>query len=89
MIKKCKILTRNTINMVILYDGVEVQLPADHTIDKIIYVKKTDNSFSISSEEEFERSIKKKQKKVSEVELAKVDNIENDNKTTDRNTNIS
>ena len=29
MIKKCKVIARNAINMVIVYDGIEVQMPTD------------------------------------------------------------
>lgn len=72
MIKKCKVIARNAINMVIVYDGIEVQMPTDGTCDNDIYVKKINNTFILSSEDEFVKNIKTNQKKKSEAELANV-----------------
>lgn len=72
MIKKCKVLSRNAINMVVMFDSLEVQMPSDGTIDKEVYVKKIGNSFAISSIEDYIRQSKKKQSKTSVAELASV-----------------
>lgn len=77
MIKKCKVLTRNELNMVIMYDDIEVQMPTDGTYDKYIYVKKYNNTYALSSEDEYKKKQNKNKAKKSEVELARVE------KTTD------
>lgn len=70
MTRKCKVIARNAINMVIVYDGVEVQMPTDGTCDKEIYVKQIDDNYSISSIKEVEKENKFKKNK-SVAELAK------------------
>lgn len=74
MIKKCKVIARNTIHMVVIYDGIEVQMPTDFTSDTEVYIRKVGNGFVLSSENEFTKFNKKKQKKTSGAELAKADN---------------
>lgn len=56
MIKKCKIVAINDVVMVIDYAGTLVQLPATHTTDDFVFVKRnTENKFFIVSEDDFKR----------------------------------
>ena len=78
MIKECKVLMRNELVMVIDFDGKEIQMPSDHKDSNIVFVKYENDRFSIVDKLEKEKKpvkVKpvlraKKQKKVTEVELA-------------------
>lgn len=68
--------------MVIKYDDVEVQMPTDGTCEKYVYVKKYNNTYSLSSADDYKKKQNKSKAKTSEVELARVD------KTTDKNNTL-
>lgn len=78
MIKECKVLMRNELVMVIDFYGKEIQMPSDHKDSNVVFVKYENDRFSIVDKLEKEKkSVKvkpvsrvKKQKKVTEVELA-------------------
>lgn len=78
MTKECKVLMRNELVMVIDFDGKEIQMPSDHKDTNIVFVKYENDKFLIVDKlEEEKKLIKvkpvsriKKQKKVTEVELA-------------------
>lgn len=78
MTKECKVLMRNELVMVVDFDGKEIQMPSDHTDKDIVFVKYENDRFSIVDKLEKEKkpvkikpvSRVKKQKKVTEVELA-------------------
>ncbi|WP_373266744.1 hypothetical protein [Hungatella hathewayi] len=89
MIKKCKVISRNSLVMVVLYDSTEVQLPSDQTDCTEVFIRKTDNNYVLSSEEEFTKTSKRTYKKISGAELAEADTIKSDNKSADNETNIS
>lgn len=79
MTKECKVLLRNKLVMVVDFDGKEIQMPSDHKDTNTVFVKYEDDRYSITDKlEEEKKSVKvkpvpriKKQKKVTEVELAK------------------
>lgn len=78
MTKECKVLLRNQYVMVVDFNGKEVQMPSDHTNKDTVFVKYENDKYSITCKlEEEKKSAKvkpvsrvKKQKKVTEVELA-------------------
>ena len=78
MTKQCKALLRNQYVMVVDFDGKESQMPSDHTDKDTVFVKYENDRYSITCKlEEENKPVKvksfskvKKQKKVTEVELA-------------------
>ena len=78
MTKECKVLLRNELVMVVDFDGKEIQMPSDHATTNTIFVKFENDGYSITDKlEEEKKSVKvkpvsrvKRQKKVTEVELA-------------------
>ena len=64
--------------MVIVYDGIEVQMPTDGTCDNEVYIKKNGNGFVLSSKEDVAKPNKKKWNKTSEAELADANDIATD-----------
>ena len=73
MTKECKVLLRNQYVMVVDFDGKEIQMPSDHTDKDTVFVKYENDRYSITCNLEEEKkpvSRAKKQKKVTEVELA-------------------
>lgn len=78
MTKECKVLLRNQYVMVVDFDGQEIQMPSDHTDKDTVFVKHENDRYSITCKLEKEKkpakvkpvSRVKKQKKVTEVELA-------------------
>lgn len=52
MIKKCKVLTRNDVNMVIDFEGMQVQMPTMGN-ERFVYVDLDKGVFTIFSEKEF------------------------------------
>ena len=77
MVKECKVLLRNQYVMVVDFDGKEVQMPSDRTDKDTVFVKYENDRYSITCklEEKKPANVKpvskvKKQKKVTEVELA-------------------
>jgi len=61
MIKECKVLSRNSLVMVVDYDGKEVQLPTDGRRTPTVYVKH-DATFEVVSKEDFDKQEAEKQK---------------------------
>lgn len=73
MTKECKVLLRNQYVMVVDFNGKEIQMPSDHTDKDTVFVKYENDRYSITCNLEEEKkpvSRVKKQKKVTEVELA-------------------
>lgn len=78
MTKECKVLLRNQYVMVVDFNGKEIQMPSDHTDKDTVFVKYENDRYSITCNLEEENkpakvkpvSRAKKQKKVTEVELA-------------------
>ena len=78
MVKECKVLLRNQYVMVVDFNGKEIQMPSDHTDNDTVFVKHENDRYSITCKlEEEKKPVKvksvsraKKQKKVTEVELA-------------------
>ena len=73
MVKECKVLLRNQYVMVVDFNGKEIQMPSDHTDKDTVFVKYENDRYSITYNLEKEKkpvSRVKKQKKVTEVELA-------------------
>lgn len=78
MTKECKVLLRNQYVMVVDFDGRKIQMPSDHTDKDTVFVKHENDRYSITCKlEEEKKPVKvkpvsrvKKQKKVTEVELA-------------------
>lgn len=78
MIKECKVLLRNKLVMVVNFNGKEIQMPSDHTDKNTVFVKHENDRYTITCKlEEEKKPVKvkpvsrvKKQKKVTEVELA-------------------
>lgn len=77
MTKECKVLLRNQYVMVVDFNGKEIQMPSDHTDKDTVFVKYENDRYSITCKLEEKKPAKvkpvskvKKQKKVTEVELA-------------------
>ena len=77
MVKECKVLLRNQYVMVIEFIGKEIQMPSDHSDFNKVFVKYENGKYSITDKLEESKPVKikpisrnKKQKKVTEVELA-------------------
>lgn len=66
MIKECKVVLDNGLNMVVLFDNKEVQMPSTKTKCSTVYVEKINGVYSLSSKSEFEKSIKPKKKEQTE-----------------------
>ena len=84
MTKECKVLLRNKLVMVVDFDGKEIQMPSDHKETNTVFVKYENDRYFITDKLEEEKPVKvkpvsrvKKQKKVTEVELA--DDVTTDN----------
>ena len=78
MSKVCNVLMRNEFVMVVDFDGKEIQMPSDHKDTNVVFVKFVNDRYSITDKLEENKVVKvkpvsrvKKQKKVTEVELAK------------------
>ena len=77
MTKECKVLLRNQYVMVVDFNGKEIQMPSDHTDKDTVFIKYENDRYSITDKLEEKKPVKvkpvsrvKKQKKVTEVELA-------------------
>ena len=71
MIKECKVLLRNEYVMVIDFEGKKIQMPSDNSDSNTVFVKYENDRYSITDKlEEKKKIIPKKEKKVTEVELA-------------------
>lgn len=76
MVKECKVLLRNQYVMVVEFDGKEIQMPSDHSDFNKVLVKYENGRYSITDKLEEPKPVikpisrNKKQKKVTEVELA-------------------
>ena len=78
MTKECKVLLRNQYVMVVDFDRKEIQMTSDRTDKDTVFVKHENDRYSITDKlEEEKKPVKvkpvsrvKKQKKVTEVELA-------------------
>lgn len=71
MIKECKVLLRNEYVMVIDFEGTKIQMPSDNSDSNTVFVKYEKDRYSITDKlEEKKKIIPKKEKKVTEVELA-------------------
>lgn len=62
MIKKCKVILRNPINMVVLFDGIEVQMPNNGESGNIAYIKYDGNNYVGSNLLEYEDTLNKSKK---------------------------
>lgn len=58
MIKECKVILCNQAVTVVLFDGVEVQLPSVKQVTSTAYVKLENDNYTIVSKEEYEASKK-------------------------------
>lgn len=59
MIKKCKVLIRNTEVMVVKYDDIEVQMPSDKSSSRFAFIKKDRNTYTTVTEIEFSAQSKR------------------------------
>ena len=63
MIKKCNVILHNTAALVVDYEGKMIQLPYVKDVCDIVYVKLESGKYLISSEKEYEDSLKSKDTK--------------------------
>lgn len=79
MIKECNIILHNTATLVIDFDGKHIQLPRIEIKGEKVYVECEDGKYTISSKEEYDKSLKtksdKKTKKNKAMETELVDEI--------------
>ena len=59
MIKKCKVLTRNTEVMVVKYDDTAVQMPSDKSNSRFVFIKKDGDTYTTVTEIEFSAQSKR------------------------------
>ena len=59
MIKKCTVISRNELVMVVEYDEKKIQFPTDKKTDDFVYVKFDKGDYSISNEELYNSEVKK------------------------------
>ncbi len=66
MIKKCNVLMRNNLVMVVDFEGKKVQMPSDNGDEENIYIELQDNKFTVVSKEKYNSSLRpiKKEKTV-------------------------
>jgi hypothetical protein len=57
MIKECKVIMKNPINMVVLFDGIEVQMPSNDKVSTIAYVEYDNSKYYLSSKDEYEKEL--------------------------------
>ena len=62
MIKECKVILRNPIHMVVMFDDTEVQMPTDEAKNPIVYVELDNAKYSISTKEKFESQVPQNKK---------------------------
>lgn len=48
---------KNPVNMVLLYDGIEVQMPTSKAADAIVYVKCESGKYTLSDKDEYEKEL--------------------------------
>lgn len=72
MIKKCNVILHNTAALVVDYEGKMIQVPYIKDVGNVVYVKYENGRYLISSEREYEDSLKSKDtKKAKRVNLNK------------------
>jgi len=64
MIKKCKVIFRNSINMVVDFDGIELQMPTDGLDNYEVFVNFKDNKYTLSTKDDYEKTLKTIKNKV-------------------------
>ena len=65
---KCKVISRNPINMVVDFNGTLVQMPTDNGIDKYVFVSCNNGNYAVVAEitnKKNEKITKKTQKEIS------------------------
>ena len=65
MIKECKVVMQNSFSSVVLFDGVNVQIPTSFVNDGVAFVKCEDGFYSVVSKEDYEKFLNLKTKKQS------------------------
>ena len=80
MIKKCNVLFRNELVMVVEYDNKKIQFPTDKKTDDFVYVKFENENYSISDKESYDSDAKKdgvvtRRKRKKEKEVVVNENI--------------
>ena len=76
MIKECKVILRNELVMVVLFDGKEIQITSDKQNTTTVFVKLEKGKYSIVSKDEFDRyekSNKKPKRQIVETKEEKID----------------
>ncbi len=63
MIKECKVIMQNGINIVVLYDGIEVQLSSD-TKESSVFIKQDNDRYILVTKQEYEKSLEEALNKV-------------------------
>lgn len=59
MVKECRVVLRNPINMVVLFDGVEVQMPTDNGSKSVVYIKYDNGNYIICEESVYDEYLNK------------------------------
>lgn len=75
MIKECKVATDNELNMVILFNGSEIQMPSTKNNDKTVFVKCENNKYSLVDREIYIKSLKPTNKKSAKVDKEIIDSV--------------
>ena len=80
MIKKCTVISRNELVMVVEYDEKKIQFPTDKKTDDFVYVKFENENYSISDKESYDSDAKKdgvvtRRKRKKEKEVVVNENI--------------
>ena len=76
MIKECNVDIWNELIMVIDFDKVKVQMPSTENKEKSVYIKLENGTYSLSTKEEYDKSLVKINKKEIKSENNIKENIE-------------
>lgn len=72
MVKECRVILRNPVNMVVLFGDIEVQMPSNNGVSSVVYIKYEDNKYTLSSKDEYDKEL------CSNKKIKVKPNIEND-----------
>lgn len=67
MIKKCKVLLNNGLNMVVDYDGIQIQMPSVSSKSGFVNIKFENDTYTLCDREEKE-TLKPKKKKADAIQ---------------------
>lgn len=76
MIKECKVILHNDLVSVVLFDKKEIQVPSNKLIGNTAYVKFDNDKYTVVSKNEFEKFVKRNDRKSKNKEKFEKETVE-------------